>query len=198
MKRSLLLLPAIALLTGCGGKTPDPQQTFFDNVSVLCGKAFNGRLVSNDEVDAPLAAEPMVMYVRDCSDTEIRIPFIIGENRSRTWVITKSDDSLTLKHIHRHEDGEEDVLSNYGGTTDDEGKGTRQNFPADQFSKDLFIREDIPQSADNVWAIEIIEGEKFAYELTRPERFFRVEFDLLSHADIPPPVWGEEQEKTEE
>jgi len=30
----------------------------------------------------------------------------------------------------------------------------------------------------NVWAIEVEPGHLFAYELRRPERHFRVEFDL--------------------
>ena len=132
----------------------------------------------------------MVMHVRECSGDEIRIPFHIGEDRSRTWVITRDDSGLTLKHDHRHEDGSEDVLTQYGGATADEGTATRQEFPADYFSKDLFTREGIEVSAANVWAVEVIPGETFAYELNRPNRHFRAEFDLSSPVDAPPPPWG--------
>jgi hypothetical protein len=30
----------------------------------------------------------------------------------------------------------------------------------------------------NVWAVEIVPGALFAYELRRPNRFFRIEADL--------------------
>lgn len=41
----------------------------------------------------------------------------------------------------------------------------------------MFVREDRSVSLTNVWAIEI-ERQTFAYELRRPGRHFRVEFDL--------------------
>ena len=31
------------------------------------------------------------MHVRSCTPTEIRVPFHVGEDRSRTWVITRTD-----------------------------------------------------------------------------------------------------------
>ena len=56
--------------------------------------------------------------------------------------------------------------------------------------RELFLREGIPQSATNVWAIEIEPGRTLAYELRRPGRFFRVEFDLTSPVPPPPAPWG--------
>ena len=97
---------------------------------------------------------------------------------------------MRLKHDHRHEDGSENVLTQYGGDTAAEGTPTRQDFPADQFSRDLFIANDIPQSATNVWGVEIIPGETFAYELNRENRHFRVEFDLSQEVETPPTSWG--------
>jgi hypothetical protein len=122
--------------------------------------------------------------------TELRIPFHVGEDRSRTWVITRTGTGLRLKHDHRHEDGSEDVLTQYGGDTVGPGTARRQEFPADQHSKDLFVRENIPQSTTNIWAVEVVPATLFAYELRRPNRFFRVDFDLTSPVPTPPPVWG--------
>ncbi|HYH95035.1 hypothetical protein, partial [Hyalangium sp.] len=118
------------------------------------------------------------MHVRDCSASEIRIPFAVGEDRSRTWVVTRTATGLRLKHDHRHEDGSEDTRSQYGGDTRAAGTESRQEFPADDFSKALFQKEGIPASVDNVWALELQPEQLFAYELRRPSRFFRVEFDL--------------------
>jgi hypothetical protein len=42
----------------------------------------------------------------------------------------------------------------------------------------------------NVWAVEVEPNRMFAYELRRPGRFFRVEFDLARPVALPPPPWG--------
>jgi hypothetical protein len=172
--------------------TPSPQDHFFERVSALCGQAFAGRLVSTDAADAQFASAPLVMHVRDCTDESVRIPFHVGENRSRTWVMTRTATGLRLKHDHRHEDGTEDHLSQYGGDTVSDGTAQRQDFPADALSRDLFVAADIPASVENIWAVEIHPGHVFAYELRRPNRHFRVEFDLTQPLETPPAPWGGE------
>ena len=177
-------------LAACATAAPSPPDLFFARLSVLCGQSFAGRLVSTDAADASFASQNLVMQVRECSESEIRIPFHVGENRSRTWVVTRTQSGLRLKHDHRHEDGVEDRLTQYGGDTAGEGTPSRQEFPADAFSKALFIDNNIPASVDNVWAMEIHPGRMFAYELRRPSRYFRVEFDLAAPIPAPPPPWG--------
>ena len=192
----ILVFSAAALalaLGGCGQAPASPQDQFFANLSALCEQSFAGQVVSRDERDADMAGQRLVMHVRECSENEIRIPFHVGEDRSRTWVITRTDTGLRLKHDHRHEDGSEDVLTQYGGDTAGEGSATRQEFPADQFSKDLFIGQDIPDSANNIWAVEVQPGAFYAYELRRENRHFRVEFDLRTPVEAPPAPWGAEQ-----
>ena len=191
MTRAALLILAAAL---CGCSTPaadsSPQDRFFARLTALCGKAFEGRVASPPvEADAAFAGKKLVMQVRNCSDDEIRIPFQVGDDRSRTWVVTRTAGGLRLKHDHRHADGGEDRLSQYGGDTVSPGTAERQEFPADAFSKALFVRESIPASTANVWAIEA-DSRIFAYELRRPNRFFRVEFDLARPVPPPPPPWG--------
>jgi hypothetical protein len=181
-----------ALALGACAHAPEGgvQDAFFASLSALCGQAFAGRVVTNDPRDASFASQPLVMHVRECSEREIRIPFHVGENRSRTWVVTRTGAGLRLKHDHRHEDGSEDVLTQYGGDANDQGGAVRQEFPADDASKGLFLANDIPDSVMNVWAIEVSPGNVFAYELRRPNRFFRVEFDLSRPVAAPPPPWG--------
>lgn len=147
------------------------------SLNALCGQRFAGEMVSSDAADAEMASSRLVMHVRDCAPTEVRIPFSVGEDKSRTWILTRSETGVRLKHDHRHADGTEDVLSQYGGDTLTAGTETRQEFPADAFSKDLFLTKGNPASVDNVWAVEVTQT-LFAYELRRPNRFFRVEFDL--------------------
>jgi hypothetical protein len=191
MKIALALAAACAL-GGCATtRASDPAAEFFAGLSSLCGKAYEGRIASPSvEADRDFAGKRLVMHVRNCTQDEIRIPFHVGDNRSRTWIVTRTGAGLRLKHDHRHDDGSEDKLTQYGGDTLGPGTAARQEFPADSFTKELFVRENIPQSLANVWAMEVEPGRVFAYELRRPNRFFRVEFDLTRPVAPPPPPWG--------
>lgn len=203
MKIIALSLAALAL-AGCNPTTPgndaapangaeaaSADDQFFGRLSALCGQAFEGEVASPPvELDAPFAGKTLTMHVRDCTDDVIRIPFHVGDDRSRTWVITRTDSGLRLKHDHRHEDGSEDVLTQYGGDTVGPGTAQRQEFPVDQFSIDLFNRNDAAVSTTNVWAMEVVPKQLFAYELRRENRFFRVDFDLTRPVAPPPPPWG--------
>lgn len=184
---SALMLAACA--TASAAPTA-PQDAFMSNLRALCGQSYEGRVVTTDAADASFASERLVMHVRDCGAEEVRIPFNVGEDRSRTWVVTRTESGLRLKHDHRHQDGSEDVLTQYGGDTAGEGSAERQDFPADEHSRQLFTANNIPQSVTNVWAVEVHPGRIFAYELRRPNRHFRVEFDLTRPVDTPPPSWG--------
>jgi hypothetical protein len=192
MIRTALATLAILSLWACATTTapePAPADTFMATLSAHCGKAYAGRLVSTDEVDADFAGQTMVMHVRACTNNEIRVPFHVGEDRSRTWVITRTDDGLRLKHDHRHTDGEEDAVTQYGGDAVMVDTARRVEFPVDQYSIDLFNREGLAASVTNVWAIELTQ-DLYAYELRRANRHFRVEFDLTEPVETPPAPWG--------
>ena len=191
MKYFILTISAFALAACSAAERdlPTPGEAFFASLSALCGQAFEGRLVSTDAADADFAKQSMIMHVRTCSETEIRIPFHVGKDHSRTWVITKTEDGLRLKHDHRHEDGSEDPVTQYGGDTAGAGTPTRQSFPVDDFSIAMFEREGLTASVTNIWSVEVDE-ELFAYELTRPNRLFRVEFDTTQPVELPPAPWG--------
>ena len=171
------------------------QDAFFANLTALCGNAYAGQ-VETDRPESPgnnaFAGKELVMHVRECSDNEIRIPFHVGEDRSRTWVVTRTDGGLRLKHDHRLEDGSDDPVTMYGGDTAGEGTASRQEFPVDGFSQEMFTREGMQVSNTNVWAIEVAPGEHYTYELGRTDtdRLFRVRFDLTRPVDAPPAPWG--------
>ena len=187
--RSLLL--AALLLAGCASRPAvTPQDAFFDRLSALCGKAFAGKVETNDPADPAFAGKPLVMHVRNCGANELRIPFHVGDDRSRTWVISRTGAGLRLKHDHRHQDGSEDALTQYGGDTLAPGSSGRQAFPADAFSKQLFERQGRQASNANIWAVEVEPGYALVYELARPGRLFRVRFDLSRPVPAPPAPWG--------
>ena len=173
-----LPLAALILLIAAPAKAETGQQTFFTRLSALCGQSFEGRGVTTDPADASFRGKPLTMRVKTCTKDEVQIPFQVGEDQSRTWVVTRTSTGLRLKHDHRHPDGTEDAVSQYGGDTTAPGTATRQEFPVDADSRAMFTREDRAVSLTNVWAMEIEPGELFAYELRRPGRHFRVEFDL--------------------
>jgi hypothetical protein len=205
MKRTLTAL-ALVLAAACAGDTTEPASqpaanpqpaaaladAFMQRLATHCGQAFEGRIAANEPADPndPFVGQRLVMHVRECGEREIKVPFHVGDDRSRTWILTRTDNGLRLKHDHRHEDGTDDVLTMYGGDTAAPGTERRQEFPVDQFSKDLFEREKRQVSMTNVWAMEIEPKQTFVYELARPGRLFRVEFDLTKPVDPPPAPWG--------
>jgi hypothetical protein len=201
MTRAVLVAGSL-LLVGCGerhvAQPPDSnstQELFWNEITELCGRAFAGRVRANEGAGAgpdPFEGQALVMHVRTCSSDEIRIPLHVGDDRSRTWVITRADDALRLKHDHRHADGSEDAVTQYGGDTVDEGGATEQRFPADDYSKELFIAQGLTQSVDNTWVVGIEPARRFSYALIRPGRHFQIDFDLTQPVDSPPPPWGSE------
>ena len=193
MTRWLAFL-AFAVLSACASDPPpEPADAFMAKLHSVCGKAFEGRVVTTDPADASFADKRLVMHVRECSAGEVRIPFHVGDDRSRTWIVTRTATGLRLKHDHRHADGSSDELTMYGGDTATPGTAHRQEFPVDAESIALFTRTNRTVSNTNIWAMEV-HPAMFAYELRRPPvpggRFFRVEFDLSRPVAAPPPPWG--------
>jgi hypothetical protein len=163
------------------------QETFWSALTALCGKAYGGRVAESVPPDTVMSRQALVMHVRDCGRDTIRVPFHVGENRSRTWVVTRTTTGLRLKHDHRHEDGSPDSVTMYGGDTRDAGTASRQDFFADSVTGSL-----IPAARTNVWTLEIHPGHMFIYALRREgsDRKFRAEFDLAASVPTPPPAWG--------
>jgi hypothetical protein len=155
-----------------------PADRFFQNMATMCGKSFAGKLTAGDASDTSFATADMRAHVRECSANEIRIGFDVGEDRSRTWIVTRTDSGLRLKHRHMLKDGTEDPVSQYGGDTIQAGTEMRQEFPADAYSKMMFTKEGRTVSNANIWAFEIEPKRTLTYELARPGRVFRVSFDL--------------------
>lgn len=180
--KSIPVIAALALsLAACATTPPvaaDPADAFFARMKTLCGKTFAGRLANDDPADADFAGKALVARGVGCDDDEVRVAFDVGEDRSRTWIITRTPAGLRLKHRHLLKDGSVDPVSNYGGDTAAPGTPARQEFPADAESKAMFMREGRAVSLTNVWAFEVEPGVALTYELARPGRLFRVTFDL--------------------
>jgi hypothetical protein len=205
--RTLPLLAALAL-TGCASAPDAPalpasQEAFWSALQSHCGNAYRGELASSDSRDDDFRGRAMIAHWAECSDTRTAIAFHVeqpggtGWDRSRTWLVTRTADGLRLKHDHRHEDGSEDAVTQYGGDTLSAGTARVQDFPVDAYSIAMFEREGLDVSVTNVWRVEVDPADtanaRYVYQLTRrndPTRLFRVEFVASQPVEAPPPAWG--------
>lgn len=191
MHRNSKLILCVLAIVGCRATAPESviveQQTFWASLQQLCGSAYRGQVVQASPADTVFTGKALIMHVRHCSNEAMHIAFNAGDDRSRTWVLTRTDHGMRLKHDHRHADGSEDAITQYGGDTRTAGETTRQEFYADAHTAEL-----IPAAATNVWTIEIVPNRLFSYALRREgtDRRFRVEFDITRAVTTPPPSWG--------
>ena len=139
------------------------QQAFFNKVKSMCGARFEGKSVFPEDPGDAFRGQLLVAVIESCGDDEIRIPFMVGPDTSRTWVLTRTVTGLQLKHDHRHADGTPDEVTLYGGVAVDAGSPFSQSFPADSYTADL-----IPEASTNEWFLSFNEqGDELTYYLER-------------------------------
>jgi hypothetical protein len=144
-------------------KGGNAQLAFFDSLSSLCGQRFEGVMTYPTEGQDDFAGKGLVANSESCTETEIRVPFDVGEDRSRTWIVSKTERGLQLKHDHRHEDGTPDEVNMYGGLATDNGSMLSQSFAADAHTAEI-----IPAASTNVWNLTLSsDGTSMTYHLTR-------------------------------
>lgn len=162
-------------------------EKFWETLQSHCGKAYEGTISEAPENDS-FRGKTLAMHVRHCEDKLIKIPFFVGEDKSRTWVLTFVNGKIKLKHDHRHEDGSEDKITMYGGESTHAGLSNIQFFPADAETCAL-----IDYACMNVWYITLDENS-FTYNLRRmgTDRKFSVSFDLTKQIKTPSAPWGHE------
>jgi len=180
----VLVLTAAPLLAA---PQQDASTRFWTNLRQLCGGAFEGKVLEAPPGDTTFAGKTLVMHVRECTPDTVRIPFHVGDDRSRTWVLTRTGPGIRLKHDHRHKDGSEDKVTQYGGDSRAGRTANALEFPADAHTIAL-----LPEAKTNIWTIELEPGTRFVYALRREgtDRRFRIEFDLGRKVPAPPAPWG--------
>ena len=139
------------------------QLAFFDQVKSMCGARFEGKSVFPNDPDDAFTGQLLVAVIESCEANEIRIPFMVGTDSSRTWVLKKTVNGLQLKHDHRHPDGTPDEVTLYGGVAVDAGSSLSQSFPADSYTAKL-----IPEASSNEWFLSFSDnGLELTYYLER-------------------------------
>lgn len=176
--RVLLLLLATVLL-GCApphvaapATVPPPSQTplevqraFFENLRALCGQTFGGRTILAPITDETFEPARLFMVVEECDGDEIRVPFIVGGDDSRTWVFQIRDDGLTFYHEHLRPDGTPHEISGFGGRASPDGTEIFQSFP------DFWATDETPAAEHRIWRLQIDrENDLFVYYLDRGGR----------------------------
>ncbi|MBK8285411.1 MAG: hypothetical protein IPK97_11345 [Ahniella sp.] len=166
MKR--VLLTGLIGLAACSTATRPvpPQDEFFAGLRALCGARFEGAMTFPESGSDDFSGKLLVAEFSGCAEREMRIPFVVGDNRSRTWVFSHLDEGLRLQHDHRHADGTPDEVTLYGGFASDSGTALSQSFPADAYTAGL-----IPDAATNVWTISLnASGDELTYHLERHQK----------------------------
>lgn len=176
MKYVALLL--LLLTLGCTTTRPSGPATppdFLHRLATLCGRAYRGTVVYPAGGKDPFAGKELIMRVQTCSATEVRVPFEVGADHSRTWVFSTSPQGLLLKHDHRHPDGTPDSITQYGGFAKAGGTAFQQRFPADTYTAQL-----LPAAATNEWETVLSEDlTTFSYRLHKDGKLrFQADFDL--------------------
>jgi hypothetical protein len=180
--------PEKGLISGPSGTLTPEQETFWATLQSHCGKAYAG---SVDDVTeyyrAGLEGKTLVAHFRECSADRIHIALHENDDRSRNWILTKAGDTIRLKHDHRHEDGTEDKISQYGGDAPKPGLPTRQIFKADEHTATI-----LPLRADNFWFMHFVDANTFHYGVHWPTmgHSVRMAFDLSTPIAAPPAPWG--------
>jgi hypothetical protein len=172
MKTAACLLLAASLATGTAANAADSRDQFMSTLRSQCGQHFEGGLTYAIDPKNDFAGKKMSADVI-CNATDVRIPVLVGEDRSRTWIFTRTASALDLRHDHRHPDGTPDAVTLYGGLANDAGTAVSQSFLADAHTFKVF-----PGSETNVWTTSFsADGSVLTYHLDRHSKP-RIEFVL--------------------
>lgn len=170
MFSSLMLLLSITMAFS----QSSPSQKFIDSFQQHKGKYYEGKIVAGGKEGDGFTGERLLMQVMDWDSRQVKVPFYVGDNKSRTWIFTLSNNRIELKHDHRNADGTPEEVTFYGGTANNGGSENLQMFPADDETCSL-----IDYACFNIWWVTI-DDTTFTYNLRRigTDRWFSVEFDL--------------------
>ncbi len=164
MKNTIVFI--IILLIAFSIKAENQQKAFFELMKSHCGKVYLGKTIFPTDKSDPFVNKLLKMEVKECAEKEIRIPFQVGDDTSRTWILTKTEKGLLFKHDHRLPDGSADPVTMYGGLANESGTNLKQLFPADTDTAIL-----IPAAKTNVWSLEFdIKLNQFIYYLERDNK----------------------------
>jgi hypothetical protein len=146
--------------------TPYPEPTADDAAAPLRA-AFPGRTTLNTLSNpAPFEGAVLRMVLDQCDGDIVPVPFLVDEDRSRTWVLEFTDEGLRLAHDHRGPEGAPAEANLYGGVAHLPASDLPEDEVALYFPADARTVEDRPTRIANVWAMALgDDGRRFFYRL---------------------------------
>ena len=166
MKSIPAIFVAMSVLAGCATTAPvDPRDAFMATLQGMCGQRFEGALAYAIDPNSEFRGKKISTEVV-CTAAGVRMPVLVGEDRSRTWIFTRPAAGLELRHDHRHLDGSPDAVTMYGGMAKEGGTARSQAFLADAATARM-----VPGAETNVWTVSLSEdGKVLSYRLERHAR----------------------------
>jgi hypothetical protein len=175
MFKKILFIALVPIVFTSCQSTPEPEgladaqqpyEAFFQALAVHCGNAYQGRLTTAPPGDDMITFEDiLVVHFRECEEQVLKAPFHIQTvadgawNRSRTWIFTKHEDGLELRHDHRKPDGSEDEVTMYGGF----------QYGVNEAGVQIF--QSVPRTEESGmfrgWRIEIEPNVRYTYGTVR-------------------------------
>jgi hypothetical protein len=147
LSQGVILFGILVGSAACGtAPLPDtvanPQRAFFDHMRAHCGEEYPGRAVIAPASDDTFRPAYLGMRIESCTADQIRIPFIVDGDESRTWVLTMDNGDLVFTHEHLLEGDTLSSNSGWGGRAA-AGTGTEwfQHFPDHRWSPDRVAEE---------------------------------------------------------
>lgn len=170
MRVFLMTLVALSLLIptpSFGQEVSDPaSEAFFRRMLALDGQVFTGTTLHPTDPKHEMVGRPLVLRFQVVSADELRIPFSVGEDASRTWILKRTPEGLLFKHDHRLPDGSPDPVTNYGGLAVPGLMSGVQLFPADAGTVRM-----LPEARSNVWCLQLSpDGRTLLYSLERHQQ----------------------------
>ena len=117
----LVVLSNFLFTTGLAQETVSSiptQDEFFRAISELCGKAFPGTVTIDNDSSGSFANKKLIMHVRRCDETQLQIPFHVGEDASRTDRLGRGRPT----HLQRTRLGRTGLGGRCGRDDDEEGE----------------------------------------------------------------------------
>ena len=138
--KNLLIILSLIITLNLNAQEKSGARLFWENIQKHYGNAYEGEIIAGGLPNDGFTGHRLVMHVKKSTDNLLKIPFFVGEDKSRTWVLKFENDRILLKHDHRHKDGTEDEVTQYGGWTNNSGTANIQMFPADQETFERIVK----------------------------------------------------------
>jgi hypothetical protein len=160
----MLAAACAAEVPASAGGTETPQHAFFNALAERCGDEYPGRAIIAPESDDTFRPAFLGMKIATCTGDQIRIPFLVDGDESRTWILTLDDEGLLFTHEHMLEGDTLSSNSGWGGRAA-WGTGTAlfQHFPDHRWDA-----AQVPEERRSHWRMRLdAEHGQFVYYLDR-------------------------------